>query len=50
MMTVDEFQQEKARLVALYGEAPREASGKRAQALATLYARQWMDAARSDEG
>lgn len=38
MMTVEEFQQEKARLVALYGEAPREASGKRAQALAILYA------------
>lgn len=37
-MTVEEFQQEKARLVALYGEAPREASGRRAQAFARLYA------------
>jgi hypothetical protein len=36
-MTVEEFQQEKAKLVALYGEAPREASGRRAQAFARLY-------------
>ena len=38
MMTVEEFQQEKARLVALYGDVPREASGRRAQAFAKLYA------------
>ena len=38
-MTVDEFQQEKARLVALYGAAPREASDRRAQEFALLYAK-----------
>jgi hypothetical protein len=37
-MTVEEFQQEKAKLVALYGDVAREASGKRAQAFARLYA------------
>lgn len=38
-MTTEEFHQEKSRLVALYGAAPREASGKRAQEFAMLYAK-----------
>jgi hypothetical protein len=38
MMTVAQFQEEKARLVALYGQGSRAASRKRAQAFARLYA------------
>lgn len=35
---MDQFEEEKARLVALYGGAARDAPGKRAQAFARLYA------------
>lgn len=46
MMTMEQFEEEKARLVALYGGTGREASGKRAQAFARLYARSgWTQAA-----
>jgi hypothetical protein len=38
MMTMEQFAAEKARLVTLYGDTGRNASGKRAQALARLYA------------
>ena len=38
MMTVERFQEEKARLVALYGQGSHAATGKRVQALAKLYA------------
>ena len=39
MMTMEQFEEEKARLVALYGGTARDASGKRAQAFAQLYAK-----------
>lgn len=38
MMTMEQFEEEKARLVELYGGTARDASGKRAQAFARLYA------------
>jgi hypothetical protein len=37
-MTMEQFTTEKARLITLYGDTGRNASGKRAQALARLYA------------
>ena len=39
MMTMEQFEEEKARLVELYGGTARGASGKRAQAFALLYAK-----------
>jgi hypothetical protein len=39
MMTMEQFEEEKARLVTLYGGTARDASGKRAQAFAQLYAK-----------
>ena len=38
MMTMEQFEEEKARLLKLYGGTSRDASGKRAQAFARLYA------------
>ena len=38
MMTIEQFEEEKARLLALYGGTARDASGNRARAFALLYA------------
>jgi hypothetical protein len=50
MMTVEEFQQEKTRLVALYGSTTKDAMQKRAQAFAELYAKsQWTERALAEK-
>src|SRR6476620_8630582 len=46
MMTMEQSEEERARLVTLYGAGARTASGKRAQAFARLYAQsEWTERA-----